>query len=205
MRNICDEWIVLRQNSSAPAIANWLFSLNRLDVGLFHQALTGGRFPLVALSTFDLIPEDPKNPEQVKAAFECSLSLRFKWLINSGPYVLYHSTVAAAVRGDNSLRRIHSQGRTLAAIVGPDWPDVTEARRTQNVKSLTRHVMALRDSSALPVLADALQDADLSEEHPVLRRLRGDLPYVVGEWFVRQIFPTAEYPFVRPPIQTSRA
>lgn len=80
-----------------------------------------------------------------------------------------------------------TQGQIIDAILGPDWPALPADCMTSTVVALARAIRADRDSSALPILADALQDAGLDETHPCLDRLRSGPPYYDGDWTVRSI------------------
>lgn len=57
------------------------------------------------------------------------------------------------------------------------------AWRTSTVIDLARQMYASRDFFAMPILADALQDADCTNE-VVLNHCRGDGPHVRGCWVV---------------------
>jgi hypothetical protein len=58
----------------------------------------------------------------------------------------------------------------------PDW-------RTDTALSLARQMYKSRDFSAMPILADALQDAGCDSE-PILSHCRGGGPHVRGCWVV---------------------
>jgi hypothetical protein len=58
----------------------------------------------------------------------------------------------------------------------PDW-------RTNTVLTLARQMYELREFSAMPILADALQDAGC-DSADVLDHCRGDGPHVRGCWVV---------------------
>ncbi len=66
--------------------------------------------------------------------------------------------------------------RPLAVACSPDW-------RTDTVLALARHMSESRDFDAMPILADALQDAGCDSAE-VLDHCRGDEPHVRGCWVV---------------------
>ena len=57
---------------------------------------------------------------------------------------------------------------------------------TPNVLSLTRQMYDSSDFSAMPILADALQDAGCTNDH-VLNHCRGDGPHIRGCWVVDSV------------------
>jgi hypothetical protein len=61
----------------------------------------------------------------------------------------------------------------------PEW-------RTETVLALVRGIEATRDYSAIPILADALEDAGCDSEE-ILNHCRGPGPHVLGCWVVRKI------------------
>ncbi|MBP3959906.1 hypothetical protein J8F10_32065 [Gemmata sp. G18] len=56
----------------------------------------------------------------------------------------------------------------------PNW-------RTSTVRDLARHIDSTRDFGAMPILADALQDAGCEDEH-VLGHCRASTPHARGCW-----------------------
>ncbi|MBY0458695.1 MAG: hypothetical protein K2V38_15255 [Gemmataceae bacterium] len=61
----------------------------------------------------------------------------------------------------------------------PDWC-------TQTVRSLAAHIGATRDFGAMPILADALQDAGCEDEQ-VLRHCREERAHARGCWVLDAI------------------
>jgi hypothetical protein len=73
------------------------------------------------------------------------------------------------------VRKLHltemtRQGQMLAGIVGPDW-HLNPEWRTDTAVQLARHIYDNREFTAMPILADALQDAGCDNE-PWLARMR---------------------------------
>ncbi|HEY1186806.1 MAG TPA: hypothetical protein VGE74_04070 [Gemmata sp.] len=62
--------------------------------------------------------------------------------------------------------------RVRAAALSPD-------RRTDTVRALARQMYGVRDFSAMPILADALQDAGCDDDD-LLAHCRRDGPHVRG-------------------------
>ena len=61
-------------------------------------------------------------------------------------------------------------------VFSPEW-------RTDTVLALTRQMYAAREFGAMPILADALQDAGC-DNTDILEHCRGDGPHVRGCWVV---------------------
>jgi hypothetical protein len=61
--------------------------------------------------------------------------------------------------------------------------DFSPAWRTDTAVSLAKQMYESRDFGAMPILADALQDAGCDNEH-ILSHCRGDGPHVRGCWVV---------------------
>ncbi|MBA4188070.1 MAG: hypothetical protein C0467_08625 [Planctomycetaceae bacterium] len=69
-------------------------------------------------------------------------------------------------------------------MVGPDpHPLFAPEWRTDTVVSLAKHIYESRDFGAMPILADALQDAGC-EQADILTHCRGNGPHVRGCWVV---------------------
>lgn len=62
-------------------------------------------------------------------------------------------------------------------------PDLVPAWQTETVMGLARRVYELRDFSAMPILADGLQDAGC-DDGDLLGHCRGPGPHVRGCWVV---------------------
>jgi hypothetical protein len=78
-------------------------------------------------------------------------------------------------------RRVYPIFREVA---GPDTPVAfSPSWRTDTALSLARQMYDSRDFSAMPILADALQDAGCDSED-ILSHCRGDGPHVRGCWVV---------------------
>jgi len=96
--------------------------------------------------------------------------------------------IAAATAGEGlaggdraGQRWVHErQGRLLAAIVGPGY-GLLPAWHTADAVALAHTCYETNDWSAMPVLADALQEAGCENED-VLDHCRGDGPFVRGDW-----------------------
>lgn len=81
------------------------------------------------------------------------------------------SAVTAAVNDTNAdVDIVKQQGKLFAAIVGPGW-EFYPQWKTDTVVRLAGHIYEERDFSAMPILADALQDAGC-EESVILAELR---------------------------------
>jgi hypothetical protein len=78
-----------------------------------------------------------------------------------------------------------AQSRLLRDIFGNPFRPVTfsPAWRTDTALSLARQMYDSREFSAMPILADALQDAGCDSED-ILNHCRGDGPHVRGCWVV---------------------
>jgi hypothetical protein len=108
------------------------------------------------------------------------------------------AAVADAIAGDGfatALENFERRGRERSAqfailrdIVGNPFRPTTFAPgwRTDTVLSLARQMYESRDFSALPILADALQDAGC-ESADILDHCRGLGPHVRGCWVVDQV------------------
>lgn len=103
--------------------------------------------------------------------------------------------VQYAVRGDGflasprdpagGLRRVPHAVHLLRDLVGNPFRPVTPHPDwlTSTVLTLARQMYDSRDFTAMPILADALQDADC-EDGQILAHCRGDGPHVRGCWVV---------------------
>ncbi len=73
--------------------------------------------------------------------------------------------------------------RVLEDIVGPAGPRFSPEWRTDTAVSLAAHMYESRDFGAMPILADALQDAGCDNDD-VLNHCRADAAHVRGCWVV---------------------
>ena len=80
---------------------------------------------------------------------------------------------------------LHSQSHRLRDVVGNPFRPVAFAPEwlTSDVLALARQMYESRDFGAMPILADALQDAGC-DNTDVLNHCRGDGPHVRGCWVV---------------------
>jgi hypothetical protein len=85
---------------------------------------------------------------------------------------------------DEAKERLR-QASALRDIFGNPFRPITFSPqwRTDTAVSLARQMYEARDFSAMPILADALQDAGCDSED-VLNHCRGDGPHVRGCWVV---------------------
>ena len=80
-----------------------------------------------------------------------------------------------------------AQFHLFEEIVGPQWPTVLAHKwRTADAKALARAVDRTRNFEALPILADALQEAGCEDER-VLAHCRGPHAHVAGCWVVDMV------------------
>jgi hypothetical protein len=93
-----------------------------------------------------------------------------------------YQTDARGSEGDKESSR---QAGFLREIFGNPFRPVTfsPAWRTDTAVTLARQVYKSRDFSAMPILADALQDTGCGDED-ILSHCRGDGPHVRGCWVV---------------------
>ncbi|MCE9565454.1 MAG: hypothetical protein K8U57_25815 [Planctomycetes bacterium] len=70
----------------------------------------------------------------------------------------------------------------IAITFDPKW-------RTSTVVAMARELFASRDFSAMPILADAMQDADC-EEPEILEHCRAEKPHYPGCWVIERILAT---------------
>jgi hypothetical protein len=104
------------------------------------------------------------------------------------------SEAVAARHGDytaefhDSERELFPQLALLHDIVGhPFRPETMDPNwLTSTVVAIAGRMYQGRDFSAMPILADALQDADC-DNHIILDHCRGDGPHVRGCWVVDRI------------------
>jgi hypothetical protein len=77
------------------------------------------------------------------------------------------------------------QGKIIRDVIGNPFRPVTfsQSWRTDTAVSLARMMYDARDFSAMPILADALQDAGCDNED-ILDHCRGPGPHVQGCWVV---------------------
>ena len=87
-----------------------------------------------------------------------------------------HTDAAAAAAAARAAMREY-QGGLLVSLVGPGW-EVAPAWRTHTAVALASHIYEAREWVALPILADALQDAGC-EDTLILEPLRDP----AGVWF----------------------
>ena len=95
---------------------------------------------------------------------------------------LYNAT---ACDPDDPKEEDRFQAALIRDILGNPFRSVTfsESWRTDTAVSLARQMYESRDFSAMPILADALQDTDCDSDD-VLGHCRGDGPHVRGCWVV---------------------
>jgi len=80
-----------------------------------------------------------------------------------------------------------AQFRLFEEIVGPRWlPPQRHQWRTADAKALARAIDRTRNFGALPILADALQEAGCEDER-VLSHCRGPHEHVAGCWVVDMV------------------
>jgi hypothetical protein len=92
-----------------------------------------------------------------------------------GPRCEWPEAIASAADGVALVRSIFGNPFHLVAF-SPDW-------RTDTVLTLARQMYESRDFSAMPILADALQDAGCDSAE-ILDHCRGPGPHVRGCWVV---------------------
>jgi hypothetical protein len=105
---------------------------------------------------------------EVVDAFRAALSMSPEWALSS----------LATIPGTEFL-----VARTLREVFGPAAPTFNRAWLTATVTALARQMYESRDFGAMPILADALQDAGC-EEADILDHCRGNGPHVRGCWVV---------------------
>jgi len=98
----------------------------------------------------------------------------------------FDQELARAVFGDAAFALSREfEANLIRDIFGNPFRPVAfdAAWRTDTVLSLARHMYESRDFSAMPILADALQDAGC-ENDDILYHCRGEGPHVRGCWVV---------------------
>ena len=84
----------------------------------------------------------------------------------------------------------HLLPHLLRDIFGPDpsrsLPRIKDEWKTSDVVAMARGMYETNDFTAMPILADALQDAGCENED-ILNHCRGDGPHVRGNWVVSGI------------------
>jgi hypothetical protein len=138
----------------------------------YRQALTNRRISL----------SGGNQPEEYTALFLGTVAISEKDF-RSFPTCL--SDLHRDQQGDLLERVIRAAGPTIRDIFGSPFRPVTfsPSWRTDTAVSLARQMYAARDFSAMPILADALQDAGCDNED-VLGHCRGTGPHVRGCWVV---------------------
>jgi hypothetical protein len=106
----------------------------------------------------------------------------YRELVSSRPAV--HALTAPGGL-TNGLTEQVRQSELLRDVFGNPFQPVefSASWRTDTAVSLARQMYAVRDFSAMPILADALQDAGCDNDD-VLNHCRGEGPHVRGCWVV---------------------
>ena len=108
-----------------------------------------------------------------------------EWIAGRCAYAAAHGSRVAGTDPVAELAETAAQIRLIRDIFGnpfrpatfhPDWC-------TSTVTALARQMYELREFSALPILADALQDAEC-DNNDILGHCRGPGPHVRGCWVV---------------------
>jgi hypothetical protein len=121
------------------------------------------------------------TPEELAAQAVGGLGARDARSAASG-----HNSAALALERENIEAETARQCDLLRDIFGSPFhkpPEFNKAWRTDTAVSLARQMYDSRDFSALPILADALQDAGC-DSADVLSHCRGPGPHVRGCWVV---------------------
>jgi len=111
-------------------------------------------------------------------------------LATDGDLVRAHDSLAEVVEilidqdWDNT-RRLKRMAEVCRDVFGNPFRPVSFSQewRTETAAGLARQMYRSRKFSALPILADALQDAGCEDEH-LLSHCRGPAPHVRGCWVV---------------------
>ena len=141
-----------------PRSRQWLADYERYLFDMWYFKPTGA----------DLAAEQI-DPERLRKVLWLAYNLHFEW---SGP-------------SDLSANSEFDSVPILRDIFGNPFRPVSfaPAWRTDTAVSLARQMYESRDFSAMPILADALQDAGCTDEE-VLGHCRGPGPHVRGCWVV---------------------
>jgi hypothetical protein len=119
------------------------------------------------------------------AAVQSSKARSYRWW-KRGPNLTEDDIQAARAEGFGAERGVHC--RLIHDICGNPFRPVTlnPAWLTSTVLALAQQMYDSRDFSAMPILADALQDAGCDDEE-VLNHCRGLGPHVRGCWVVDRL------------------
>ena len=97
-----------------------------------------------------------------------------------------YANAALALEGENIVEETSRQCDILRDIFGNPFrapPKFDKRWRTDTAASLARGMYESRDFGAMPILADALQDAGCDSD-PILNHCRSEGPHVRGCWVV---------------------
>ncbi len=98
----------------------------------------------------------------------------------------FHANAAVALEGENMLLEVARQADLFRDIFGNPFRkmELSKQWRTDTAVTLARQMYDAREFSAMPILADALQDAGCENEDILAHCRDTQLPHVRGCWVV---------------------
>jgi hypothetical protein len=175
-----------------PGLRDLLDAAERCaDGGVTGEALEKGRSEHPPAYVVVSVPvEDTAHQRRLWAEHSPeSLAGSAAWHCCSGTgrhAIIGHAHAALALGVEGYADEIAAQADVLRDIFGNPYrrpPAVAGAWRTSTAAALARRMYDTRDFSAMPILADALQDAGC-ESAEILDHCRGPGPHVRGCWVV---------------------
>jgi hypothetical protein len=150
--------------------------LLRMDPGPCHSARWKAHMAThEVLKWCAVLSEDAKFPRAVAARISSAM-------INN--LIVYTCHTSSAHRRDILAR----QAQLLAGITAPDWR-LAPSWRTPDVVAIAQHIYDSRDFSGMPILADALEEADCDNREWLCRMRDPSWPWCRGCHIIDSLLP----------------